>query len=266
MTEVINGQRADVHHGVNLSTTLPSTIDSKPSTGAALLKSAEHAVAFSTAQRGAVPHWLQASPYSDADHLLDLGTLALPDQLLAIALTKMAPLDAEYATTEYNRAFNWDTVVEELRNLTSIANYAWRRSEYYVVVFRSQLNEGCDRAFLGQLDKNSHREAVVSGGLLKYWFGTPNGVRRNLATCECTPLFVRRRKQRLMTARHLALSRRRRSGRPRAGTSAGVAERETPLRLDPAVEAATGVGRRAGVVFLPRGEPIAFTRHSQKCI
>ena len=84
----------------------------------------------------------------------------------------MAPLDAEYATTEYTRAFNWDAVVEELRNLTSIANYAWRRSEnYYVVVFRSQLNEGCDRAFLGQLDKNSHREAVVSGGLLKYWFG-----------------------------------------------------------------------------------------------
>ena len=61
-----------------------------------------------------------------------------------------------------------------------------------------------------------------------------------------------------MAVRHLALSRRRHGGRPRAGTSAGVAERETPLRLDPAVEAATGVGRRAGVVFLPRGEPIAF--------
>ena len=192
MTEVINGQAVDVHHGMNLSSdsqSVNSSIEDKLPTKARL-KSAEKIRAFSATKLGAGPHWLQASPYSDADHLLDLGTLALPEQLLAIALTKMAPLDADYATTEYSKAFNWDAVVEDLRNLVSAANGVWRRSEYYVVVFRSQLNEDCDRTFLGQLDKNSHREAVVSGGLLKYWFGSPNGARRNLATCEYTILLA----------------------------------------------------------------------------
>jgi len=189
--EVIKGQRAplDVLQGLNFVATpqlIVSSIDDKLSTDTAMLRSAHQTLGFSATNVGALPHWLQASPYSDADHLLDLSTLALSEQLLAIALTKMAPVDADYATTEYSQAFNWDKVVEELRNLASIANLAWRRGEYYVVVFRSQLNEGCDRAFLGHLDKISHREAVVSGGLLKYLFGTPNGARRNLATCEYT--------------------------------------------------------------------------------
>jgi hypothetical protein len=196
--EVIKRQRAplDVLQGLNLATTPQSiiaSVDDKLSTNTAMLRSAHQILGFSATNFGAVPHWLQASPYSDADHLLDLGTLALSEQLLAIALTKMAPLDADYATTEYSQAFIWDNVVEELRNLTSIANFVWRRGEYYVVVFRSQLKEGCDRAFLGHLDKISHREAVVSGGLLKYWFGTPNSARRNLATCKYTILLVRRR-------------------------------------------------------------------------
>jgi hypothetical protein len=189
--EVINGQAVDVHHGLNLSTvpqSIKSGIDGTLPTDAALLKSAEQLLVLSATKLDAGPRWLQTSPYSDADHLLDLGTLALPEQLLAIALANMAPRNADYATTEYGEAFNWDAVVQELRSLASISGLTWQRSEYYVVVFRSQLKEGCDRNLLGQLDKNSHREAVVSGGLLKYWFGSPNSVRRNLATCEYTGL------------------------------------------------------------------------------
>lgn len=189
MLEVINGKAVDVYHGLDLKTasqSISSSTDDKLLTNTTLLKSAEQILALSATKLGTGPHWLQTSPYSDGDHRLDLHTLDLPEQLLAIALAKMAPLDADYAITEYSKAFNWDVVVEELRSLAAAANFAWRKREYYVVVFRSQLNAACDRTFLGQLDKNSHREAVVSGGLLKYWFGSPNAARRNLATCECT--------------------------------------------------------------------------------
>jgi hypothetical protein len=188
-------QRASLegHHGLNLVTmsqSMSSNTDGKPLTDQAILRSACQNLGPIN-NVGADRYRLQASPYSEADHLLDLGTLALAEQLLAIALTKMAPLDADYATMQYDRAFNWDKVVDELRNLTSTANLDWRRREYFIVIFRSQLKEDCDRAFITSLDKTSHREAVISGGLLKYWFGTPNSARRNLATCKYFMLLVR---------------------------------------------------------------------------
>jgi hypothetical protein len=40
---------------------------------------------------------------------------------------------------------------------------------------------------LHDLDKYSHGEATVSGGLLKYWFGSCDGEERNLATCTFSP-------------------------------------------------------------------------------
>ena len=41
-----------------------------------------------------------------------------------------------------------------------------------------------DREKLFVLDKNSHAEAVRSGGLLKYWYGEPDAEGANLATCK----------------------------------------------------------------------------------
>ncbi|KAF3929303.1 hypothetical protein AA313_de0208124 [Arthrobotrys entomopaga] len=129
-------------------------------------------------------HHLVASPYPDEDHLLDLTTLAHPHQLLAKSLTIMNANTAEYAVEPYDEAFNWDQILVALRKLSSKENYKFPRSEFYIIVFRSRLPFGADRTHLGKLDKDAHLEAVVSGQLLKYWFGTPHPeTGRNLATC-----------------------------------------------------------------------------------
>ena len=129
---------------------------------------------------------LQASPYSDREHLLDLATLTKPLQLFAEALTAMRWITPEFATAPYHQAFNWDSITD----IFSRAMRAERPGEkfeslhFYVIVFRSRVNKHADRQLLGELDKAAHLEAVEGGGLLKYWFGTPNEVGRNLATCK----------------------------------------------------------------------------------
>ena len=133
---------------------------------------------------------LQASPYSDRDHLLDLTTLAKPLQLFAEALTAMRWITPEFATAPYHKAFNWDSITD----IFSRAMRAERPGEklenlhFYVIVFRSKVNKHADRQLLGELDKAAHLEAVEGGGLLKYWFGTPNEAGRNLATCKYSSL------------------------------------------------------------------------------
>ena len=57
-------------------------------------------------------------------------------------------------------------------------------SKFYIVVFRSQLQQSTDRLELGAMDERSHAEANKSGGLLKYWFGSADAEGRNLATCK----------------------------------------------------------------------------------
>ncbi|KAK6531415.1 hypothetical protein TWF281_008220 [Arthrobotrys megalospora] len=127
---------------------------------------------------------LVASPYTDKEHLLDLDTLARPHQLLAKALTIMNAKTGEYAIEPYHEAFNWDEVLTALQKLSKREDYIFPRSEFYIIVFRSKLPFDADREHLGKLDKDAHVEAVESGQLLKYWFGTPHPVTgRNLATC-----------------------------------------------------------------------------------
>jgi hypothetical protein len=129
---------------------------------------------------------LQASPYSGRDHLLNLTTLTKPLQLFAEALTGMRWITPEFATAPYHKAFNWDSVTD----IFSRAMKAERPGQtleslhFYVIVFRSRVNKHADRQILGELDKAAHLEAVEGGGLLKYWFGSPNEVGRNLATCK----------------------------------------------------------------------------------
>jgi hypothetical protein len=126
-----------------------------------------------------------SSPYNDSDHLLALDTLSLQDKILALALTSMRPILEDYATADYELSFNWTEIFRTARALASSVNHPWTKQEFYVVIFRSQLKDGCDKQLLHDLDKHSHREATVSGGLLKYWFGSCNADRRNLATCKC---------------------------------------------------------------------------------
>jgi hypothetical protein len=127
---------------------------------------------------------LISSPYNDPLHLLDLQTLSSQNAIFAKALTLLKPMVPDYATADYVSSFNWDLVLQTVRTLSKEEDLGeWKEQSFYTVIFRSKLNVHADRALLHDLDKYSHGEATVSGGLLKYWFGSCDGERRNLATC-----------------------------------------------------------------------------------
>jgi len=124
-----------------------------------------------------------ASPYLTQEHLLDLNTLDPQSRLLALALSSLTPARADYATCSYELALNWDHIFTYLASLTTEQHLAWKKQSFYVVEFRSKLKESVDNDLLYALDRQSHREATESGGLLKYWYGSPDSSRFNLATC-----------------------------------------------------------------------------------
>lgn len=128
--------------------------------------------------------YLVVSPYLETEHQLDLSTVNTTNRIFAQALTILEPTTPEYATTAYSETFNWPEVFIAVRNLASAESFEFPRTEFYVVEFRSQLRETIDNHRLFKLDKESHREATAAGGLLKYWFGSPDLQRRNLATCK----------------------------------------------------------------------------------
>ncbi|OQD79643.1 hypothetical protein PENANT_c046G03185 [Penicillium antarcticum] len=127
---------------------------------------------------------LITSPYNSATHLLDISKLEQQDRLLALALTYLKPTRADYATAPYTESFNWTEVFELLKAFSESEDLTWKRRSYYVVIFRSTLLPDVDSDYLYALDAHSHREAMASGGLLKYWFGAKDELGRNLATCE----------------------------------------------------------------------------------
>lgn len=125
-----------------------------------------------------------SSPYLERDHCLSLSSL--PDRqsaLLARALQSMKPVTQRYAVTPYEAVFNWEEIFSTLRDLCHQAGHTWKKQHFYVVAFNSRLHETIDQPLLDQLDKESHAEASASGGLLKYWFGSADTERRNLASC-----------------------------------------------------------------------------------
>ncbi|PWN35958.1 uncharacterized protein FA14DRAFT_112158, partial [Meira miltonrushii] len=76
------------------------------------------------------------------------------------------------------RIFNWS----ELPSLPVEDEYTW-----YGVAFRSKRRIGSESLNLYEADRRSHEEAVDSGGLLMYWYGSPNeSTGHNLATCIWT--------------------------------------------------------------------------------
>ncbi|KAB2571988.1 UPF0643 protein [Lasiodiplodia theobromae] len=131
------------------------------------------------------PGHILSSPYPAPVHTLDLSRVPTPSALFAQALQQLTPVSDAYATLPYESAFDFDALFAELRRLVGEKGegFTWPRTSFYVVAFRSVLKDGIDSERLGLLDQKSHEEAVASGGLLKYWFGVPDGERRNLATC-----------------------------------------------------------------------------------
>ncbi|KAK3902072.1 hypothetical protein C8A05DRAFT_15819 [Staphylotrichum tortipilum] len=126
---------------------------------------------------------LVVSPYHEQEHLLNLDSIDAENQLLALSLTKLRCLRADYATASYIESFNWAEIIETLRVLTRESSHAWKETSFFVVAFRSRIPPTTVYADLGKLDKAAHAEATESGGFLKYWFGAPDAEGRNLATC-----------------------------------------------------------------------------------
>lgn len=126
---------------------------------------------------------LISSPYTEKSHRLRLSDLDKQSALLAQALQVLDPLTPDYALSPYTEALNWNVVLKKLRDLCERDNHEWSSQTFFVVAFFSRLKPDIDRDLLGKLDKDSHEEAAISGGLLKYWFGSPSPDRRNLATC-----------------------------------------------------------------------------------
>lgn len=126
---------------------------------------------------------LIASPYNGSPHLLDLNSLDTQSRLLSLALAYFTPIRDDYATAEYLDSFNWAEVFDLLKLFSEAEGHSWMKQTFYVVSFRSTLHPGVDNDHLHDLDAYSHQEATTSGGLLKYWFGTKNEKRQNLATC-----------------------------------------------------------------------------------
>lgn len=148
--------------------------------------------ARSSKDKGTNTNHIISSPYTTAEHLLDLSTLDAANQFLAQALTTLTPIRPDYATAPYVESFNWNSVFETLHNIAAKqGGKPWTRRSFYVVAFRSVLCADADPDRLHLLDERSHAEAVASGGLLKYWFGSKNEKRENLATCMfilCCPV------------------------------------------------------------------------------
>ncbi|CAO1627356.1 unnamed protein product [Parajaminaea phylloscopi] len=74
-------------------------------------------------------------------------------------------------------AFNWSSL-----HLPEDVEGSW-----FGVAFRSIRRPGSESIDLYEADRRSHEEAVSSGGLLLYWYGTPSATTgENLATCIWT--------------------------------------------------------------------------------
>lgn len=111
--------------------------------------------------------FLIASPYSDQEHLLDLESLDTENQLLSEALQSMKAVTEEYATRPYVDSFNWEEVIDRVRELATARQHSFKETSWYIVAFRSQIKPTTVYPDLGALDKAAHAEAMASGGFLK---------------------------------------------------------------------------------------------------
>lgn len=135
--------------------------------------------------------YIRSSPYYEQEHLLDLDKLDLGYRALALALQSFeARSEKDYAFAAYKESFNIDSVILRAREYAAtLGAEEFPETKVYIIAFRSILHldvqESAEkRKKLAEIDKDSHTEANLSGGLLKYWFGTPDDVHaKNLATC-----------------------------------------------------------------------------------
>lgn len=134
-----------------------------------------------------VKYLIQTKASRYLDHLLDLARLSVEYHRI---LESFHPVDnSSNAYSSYLEAFNLDIFIDFVRKYSIQLNFTFHPTTVYIIVFRSALyeeirNSSEKRQFIANVDKASHAEANKSGGLRKYWFGTPDDTHgRNLATC-----------------------------------------------------------------------------------
>ncbi|KAJ3391037.1 hypothetical protein HDU80_011130 [Chytriomyces hyalinus] len=95
--------------------------------------------------------------------------------LIEKGLPHFHAITENYFETRLPDTFNWDEVASRLGK-------EWA-GEWYIVAFRSVRNDRADAKALYEADGLAHKEALESGGLLKYWYGSLNERRQCLAMC-----------------------------------------------------------------------------------
>lgn len=111
--------------------------------------------------------YLVASPYTTQEHLLDLETLDVENQILSQALLELKAVRNDYSTAPYGESFNWKDVIQRVRELAAERGHGFKETSWYIVAFRSQIKPTTAYPDLGALDKAAHAEAMASGGFLK---------------------------------------------------------------------------------------------------
>ncbi|CAK7905606.1 hypothetical protein CAAN1_14S04500 [[Candida] anglica] len=143
----------------------------------------------------ASPEYIRSSPYHEQEHQLQLDTLDVGYRSLALALQSFVPVNGnkDYQYEEYEKAFPIKEIVERAQEYSKLLGEEnLPELTAYVIGFRSilhvEVQESAEkRSISARIDKGSHTEANISGGLLKYWFGTPDDENaKNLATCWWT--------------------------------------------------------------------------------
>ncbi|CAG8508462.1 9957_t:CDS:2 [Dentiscutata heterogama] len=92
-------------------------------------------------------------------------------------LEKLRAISPNYATESLETSFNWDELAADIKDV---------EGEWYLVAFRSIRRADADNKLLYEADAKAHNEAILHGGLLKYWIGELNQYRECLSFCIWT--------------------------------------------------------------------------------
>ncbi|KAI8617793.1 hypothetical protein BC830DRAFT_1049878, partial [Chytriomyces sp. MP71] len=114
-----------------------------------------------------IPH-----PLSSSKHL-EIRPVDIA--LIELGLNYFRAITENYFLAPLPETFNWNQVA-------GLLGKYWT-GDWYIVAFRSVRNDRADAKALYEADGLAHKEALESGGLLKYWYGTLNEKRQCLAMC-----------------------------------------------------------------------------------
>ncbi|KAI6240342.1 hypothetical protein M3Y99_00466100 [Aphelenchoides fujianensis] len=103
--------------------------------------------------------------------------LTIPNvpRLRAKALPHFKAITRDYFYQPLKSSFNWNETAERLG--------LDEEGTWFIVAFRSVRRADACGKTLYQADAQAHQEAIESGGLLKYWYGTLDDQRQCLAMC-----------------------------------------------------------------------------------